>query len=106
MLQAKGVPAANAASISSSIIALLAGISLVFGIWTDLGALLLIVFTIPVTYVMQAFWKETDPLQKRIRTTGFNMNLALIGAALILFYLVNQSQDISLGLTSPLFPRW
>jgi uncharacterized membrane protein YphA (DoxX/SURF4 family) len=104
--QAKGVPAAKAGVIASGVIALLAGLSLVLGVWTDLGALLLIVFLVPVTLMMHAFWQESDPQARSSEQINFNKNVALIGAALILFYLVNQSQDIPAGLSDPLFGRW
>lgn len=104
--EAKGVPAAKAGVIGSGVIALLAAISLIFGIWTDVGALLLIVFLIPVSLMMHAFWKVEEPQAKQGEQINFNKNLALIGAALILFYVVNQGQDIPAGLTDPLFSRW
>lgn len=104
--QAKGVPAAKAGVIGSGVIALLAAISLIFGIWTDVGALLLVVFLLPVSVMMHAFWKVEEPQAKQGEQINFNKNLALIGAALILFYLVNQGQDIPAGLTDPLFSRW
>ncbi|WP_320668584.1 DoxX family protein [Patulibacter defluvii] len=104
--QSKGVPAAKAGVVGSGVIALLAAISLIFGIWTDLGALLLVVFLIPVSVMMHAFWKVDEPQAKQGEQINFNKNLALVGAALILFYLVNQGQDIPAGLTDPLFSRW
>lgn len=104
--EAKGVPAAKAGVIGSGVIALLAAISLIFGIWTDVGALLLVVFLIPVSLMMHAFWKVEEPQAKQGEQINFNKNLALIGAALILFYVVNQGQDIPAGLTDPLFSRW
>lgn len=104
--EAKGVPAAKAGVIGSGVIALLAAISLIFGIWTDVGALLLIVFLVPVSLMMHAFWKVEEPQAKQGEQINFNKNLALIGAALILFYVVNQGQDIPAGLTDPLFGRW
>jgi hypothetical protein len=41
------------------------GLSVLFGIWGDLGALLLIVTLIPVTFLVHTFWVERDPMAKQ-----------------------------------------
>ena len=71
-----------------------------------LGALLLVLFLLPVTVMMHDFWKAVDPEAKQTEMISFNKNLALIGGALILFYFVNVTQSVPLGLTGPLFPAW
>ena len=58
--QAHGVPAARAAVLGSGALLLLGGLSVLLGIWPDLGALLLAVFLVPTALLMHAFWKETD----------------------------------------------
>lgn len=100
---AKGVPAAKAGVLASGVVAILAALSLILGVWIDLGALLLVVFLVPVSVLMHPFWKETDPQAKQTEQISFNKNLAIIGGALILFYLVNTTQQVALGLTGPLF---
>ncbi|MBW0269790.1 DoxX family protein [Nocardia sp. MH4] len=100
---AKGVPAAKAGVIVSGVVALVAALSLILGVWLDLGALLLVAFLVPVSLFMHPFWKETDPQAKQTEMIGFNKNLAIVGGALILFYLVNTTQQVPLGLTGPLF---
>ncbi|CAM3755858.1 MULTISPECIES: DoxX family protein [Tsukamurella] len=102
----KKVPAAKAAVVGSGVIALLGGLSLVLGVWIDLGALLLIAFLLPVTVMMHDFWKAVDPQIKQTEMISFNKNMALIGGALILFYFVNVTQSVPLALTGPLFPAW
>lgn len=102
----KGVPAAKLAVIGSGVIALLGGLSLILGVWIDLGALLLVIFLVPVTVMIHNFWTQTDPQTKQTEMISFNKNLALIGGALVLFYFVNQLQSVPLGLTGPLFPAW
>lgn len=92
---AKGVPNAKNGVIASGVIALLAAVFLIFGIWLDLAALLLIIFLVPVTFMMHAFWKETDPQAKQGEQINFNKNLALIGAALILLWLANSAGDFA-----------
>jgi hypothetical protein len=55
---------------------------------------------------MHAFWKETEGQQKQMQMANFNKNLALLGAALAIFYVFNQLQgDAGLSLTDPLFRK-
>lgn len=103
---AKKVPAAKLGVLGSGVLALLGGLSLILGVWIDLGALLLVLFLLPVTAMMHDFWAQTDPQVKQTEQISFNKNIALIGGALILFYAVNVMQSVPLGLTGPLFPAW
>lgn len=103
---AKKVPAAKLGVLGSGVLALLGGLSLILGVWIDLGALLLVVFLLPVTLMMHDFWTQTDPQVKQTEQISFNKNIALIGGALILFYAVNVMQSVPLGLTGPLFPAF
>jgi len=81
-------------------------LSVVLGIWADLGALLIVAFLIPTSFFMHAFWKEPDPQQKQNQMAHFMKNLALAGGALVIFYLYNQIQgEAPLSITDPLFER-
>lgn len=97
----KGVPAAKAATFVSGLVILLGGLSVLLGVWGDLGAVLLVVFLVPTAFLMHAFWKETDPMAKQMEMVGFNKDIALAGAALA-FYVVFYG-DPGLTLTGPLF---
>jgi uncharacterized membrane protein YphA (DoxX/SURF4 family) len=78
-------PTARVLTIGSSIAYIVGGLSIVFGIWGDLGALLLIVTLIPLTFVAYTFWAERDPVRRRMEQALFLKNIALIGAAALLF---------------------
>jgi len=68
--------------------------------------LLLAAFLLATTFVMHAYWKESDPQAKQMQQVQFNKNISLLDGALLLFYLVNQLQgDAGLMLTDPLFGR-
>ncbi|MCX4095028.1 DoxX family protein [Nocardia sp. alder85J] len=101
--QAKGVPAAKAAVIGSGVLALVAGLMVVLGIWADLGCLLLLVFLIPTTFLMHTFWQESDPQIKQAEMINFNKNIALMGAALALFAFFAHERHLGLMITQPLF---
>jgi putative oxidoreductase len=80
------------------------GIMVVFGLWGDLGALLMFGFLVGITPIMHAFWKEQDAMQRGNQLAHFQKNVALAGAALIVFYAFNKlGDDAGLTLTGPLF---
>jgi putative oxidoreductase len=55
---------------------------------------------------MHAFWKVTDPENGPMEQIQFSKDLALAGAALVMFYAWNQLQgDAGLSITDPLFAR-
>ncbi|MFW6723172.1 DoxX family protein [Streptomyces aculeolatus] len=101
---AKGVPAAGPATAGSGVLLLAGGISVLLGVWADLGALLLVVFLVPTALLMHAFWKEEDAQAKQTEMIHFNKNIALAGAALMLFAFFSYvGDDLGLTVTGPLF---
>src|SRR6185312_17270235 len=80
-----GVPLANIAVPLAGIFAVVGGLSVLLGYKTRYGAILLILFLVPVTFMMHAFWKA-DPNMADIQQIMFMKNLAMIGGALFLFH--------------------
>ncbi len=69
-----------------------------------LGALLLFIFVIPTAFIMHAYWKVEDPEMRQGQMVNFQKNIALGGAALMLFALFQQfGGDVGLMITGPLF---
>jgi uncharacterized membrane protein YphA (DoxX/SURF4 family) len=100
----RGVPQARLAVLGSGVLILVGGLLVLLGIWMDLGALLLVVFLIPTAVLMHAFWKETDPMAKQTEMVAFQKDIALAGAALIIFALYSgYSADLGITITGPLF---
>lgn len=83
--RSRGVGPARPGVIVVAIAFIVGSVSVVFGIWGDLGALLLIVTLLPVTFVMHTFWAERDPALKRAELSNFVKNVSLIGGAVLLF---------------------
>lgn len=81
-----GVPSASFLVPVSGIIAFMGGISIMLGFKTQWGAWLIILFLVPVTFMMHAFWKETEPMQQQIQLSNFMKNISLIGAALLIAF--------------------
>ena len=100
-----GAPSPDLLVPLSGITIILGGLLVAFGIWADLGALLIVGFLVGITPIMHAFWKLDDPQMKAIQSAMFFKNTALLGAALIIFYIYNQGQDLDLSITDALFGR-
>ncbi len=81
-----GVPAASLLVPLSGVIALLGGLSIALGYQAKLGALLLVVFLIPVTIAMHGFWTVTDPMMGQMQQAMFMKNLSMLGGALVIAY--------------------
>lgn len=99
----KKVPAAKLGVIVSGLMILIGGLYVALGIYADLGALLIALFLIPTSFLMHAFWKETDATAKQNETIGFFKNLSMAGAALIIFALVATGTDFGPSITSAFF---
>jgi putative oxidoreductase len=101
------VPLAELGVPLTGVMAVLGAVSVVLGVWGDLGALLIAAFLLLITPFMHAFWRETEEMQKINQIVNFQKNFAMLGGALVLFYVWNQLQgDAGLSLTDPLFGRW
>jgi putative oxidoreductase len=101
--QYKKVPAAKFSVLLSGLMILIGGLYIAFGVYADLGALLLALFLIPRAFLMHAFWKETDPTAKQNETISFFKDLSLAGAALIIFALVATGTDFGPSITGAFF---
>lgn len=102
--QSKGIPAAGLSVPASGVLLIAGGLSVLLGVWADLGALLLIAFLLPTAFLMHAFWKETDQQTKQAEMIQFNKDVALAGASLMIFGLLARvGGDLGLTLTRPLF---
>ncbi len=81
----KSVPIPSLAIVVSGILLLLGGISIVLGFMAVVGLICLILFLVPVTFIMHSFWADTDPGARMGNQVNFGKNLALLGAILTLF---------------------
>ena len=82
----QGVPFAGALVPVSGLMALLGGLSILTGYRTRVGAALVILFLVPVTFTMHAFWAVHDPQMAELQRAMFFKNVSLVGAALLLFH--------------------
>ncbi|MCC3314490.1 DoxX family protein [Nocardia africana] len=101
--RSKGVPMAKGAVLGSGVVLLLGALSVLLGVWADLGSLLLFVFLLPTAFLMHPFWKESDAQAKQGEMIHFNKDLALAGASLMLFAFFAHVDDLGATITGPLF---
>jgi uncharacterized membrane protein YphA (DoxX/SURF4 family) len=102
--QSKGVPMAGPAVYIGGVLLGLGGLSVLLGIWPDLGALLLVLFLVPTAVLMHGFWRESDAQARQTEMTQFFKDLGLAGAALMLLGLFAQlGDDLGWVIAGPLF---
>ncbi len=70
--------------IVSGLLIILGGSCVVVGCSPEIGVLCIVVFLVPVTFMMHPYWTETDPMQRLSQRVNFQKNLALLGAALMM----------------------
>jgi putative oxidoreductase len=83
----QGIPMADILVPVSGLMALIGGLSVLLGVHARVGAILLLLFLIPVTVLMHNFWSFSDPEMAQMQMTHFLKNLAMMGGALmVVFY--------------------
>lgn len=82
----QGVPAASFLVPASGILAIIGAISIIAGYKARIGAWLIVVFLIPVTFMMHNFWALTDPMMKQMQMAMFWKNISMLGGALLITY--------------------
>jgi putative oxidoreductase len=80
----QGVPMASVLVPLSGIMAIAGGLSIVLGYKARWGAWIIVAFLIPVTFMMHAFWKVTDPAMQQMQMSMFMKNISMLGAALLI----------------------
>jgi putative oxidoreductase len=82
----QGVPMAAILVPFSGVMALVGGLSILLGYKSRWGAVVIILFLIPVTIAMHNFWAVTDPMMKQIQMIMFLKNVSMLGTALMILY--------------------
>lgn len=83
---------------------IVAALSIAFGIWPDVGALMIAVFAIPAALYFHRFWAIQDEMQKMSQTQLFWRNVVIVGVSLIVFgSFVALGPDLRYAITTTLF---
>jgi putative oxidoreductase len=80
----QGVPLASIAVPVSGLLGLIGGLSILLGYRAKIGAWLIALFLIPVTFMMHKFWTVSDPMTAQVQMVMFMKNVAILGGALLL----------------------
>ena len=79
----KGGPLVSIAVPLSGIIALAGGLSILLGYKVKYEAWLIVIFLVPVTFMIHNFWTYTDPMQAQMEMANFMKNISMLGVALV-----------------------
>ena len=80
--KSKGVPIPDITIPLTGLLLLLGGLSLLLGIYPYIGVALIVIFLVPVTFMMHNFWAVPKE-QKMADMVQFMKNIALIGSTLM-----------------------
>ena len=100
----KKVPAAKFSVLVSGALMALGGISIILGVYADLGALVIAILLIVMALKMHDFWTQTDAQAKQTEMTSFLKNISMAGGALIMFAIAaTDGSDYGWTLTDSLW---
>jgi putative oxidoreductase len=95
---ARGVPAPTVAIIGSGLLLAIAGVTLILGVFPRVGVAALVLFLVPVSFFMHAFWSDANPATRMADMVNFTKNMALLGSSLM-FLAIPEPWPYSLGRT-------
>jgi len=93
----KGVPAPKLVTVLSGIVILLGGLSVLFWTQVVIGSWLLAGFLLAAAFTMHDFWAVDDPARAEVEMQQFFKNVALAGAAIILYVAAQAPQAFGFG---------
>ena len=94
--KSKGIPAPALAVGSSGVLLFLGGLSLLLGYHPTIGAALLVIFLLGVSFGMHNFWTVQDPQAKQGEMINFLKNMAILGL-LLMTLAIPRPWPMSLG---------
>lgn len=83
---AHGVPLASFFVPLAGVIGMVGGVLVMLGYRARFGAFLLLLFLVPVTFMLHKFWGIPDPQIAALQKVMFMKNLSLVGGALLIMY--------------------
>ena len=99
----KKVPAPKLANLLSGVLMLLGGLSIILGVYADLGALVLAILLVALAVKMHDFW-NAEGEEKQPEMIGFMKNISMAGGALFLFaYAATEDSNIGPALGKSLW---
>lgn len=87
--QFKKVPMAKLSVQLSGIVMVLGGLSIILGVYADVGAIVISALLIAMAVMMHDFWKA-DAASKQTEMIAFMKNISMAGGALFIFAIAAQ----------------
>ncbi|HTB60629.1 MAG TPA: DoxX family protein [Polyangia bacterium] len=78
-----GVPFPAVAVAVAGILLAIGGLTMILGVYPDIGIAALVLFFVPVTVIMHPFWADRDPTMRQLDVVNFGKNVALLGSSLM-----------------------
>jgi len=94
----KGVPMPGLAVVGTGAQLAVGAVMLLLGWYVWVGSLVLIVFLVPVAFLMHNFWTVKDEQMRMIEMAQFTKNIAIAGALLMVLAYSNATEWNPLGL--------
>jgi putative oxidoreductase len=79
-----GVPFPGLLVPASGILAFAGALSVLLGYKAKIGAWLIVLFLVPVTFMLHNFWAVSDPMMQQMQMAMFMKNMSMLGAALLI----------------------
>ena len=99
----KKVPAPKLANLLSGVLMILGGLSIILGVYADLGALVLAILLVAMAVKMHDVW-NAEGEAKQPEMIGFMKNISMAGGALFLFaYAATEDSNIGPALGKSLW---
>lgn len=99
----KKVPAPKLAVFLAGTLMILGGLSVILGVYADLGAVVLAALVIIIALKMHNFWAQTDAQAKQTEMIGFLKNISMAGGALFIFAIAASQPEYGWTLTESLW---
>ena len=89
----KNVPAAKLSVLISGALLALGGLSIMLGVYADLGALVISVLLIVMALKMHDFWTQSDAQAKQTEVISFLKNISMAGGGLFIFAIAATAES-------------
>lgn len=83
----KGVPMPKLAVFVSGFLIVVGGLGILLGVYIQWAVLALVLFLVPVSFKMHAYWSIADPNMQMAEMANFKKNMALLGASLAYLFI-------------------